>query len=230
MPPKWQWHRKHANHRTPLLQWREYVRSGDFYNMSKQSRSFVYMCACCNGWPEDPNNIGFAALFTGAITTVSATRISCYVMGSWTMAGARVNMDLGYEYVDRLVNQGVSAGEALFEAKNALVDLYGWKGFSWQNLMDFNLYGEPSLTLQNPAQPASLTCSLNLSQNNVTTGQQVIANMAVTNNSGATASNVIPSTLTIMTTGTVSATILNAPTSAATLLAGQQQFSWTLQS
>jgi len=64
----------------------------------------------------------------------------------------------------------------------------------------------------------------------VTTGQQVIANMAVTNNSGATASNVIPSTLTIMTTGTVSATILNAPTSAATLLAGQQQFSWTLQS
>ena len=113
--------------------------------------TFTFQCSCQNGWPENTNNLGYALLKQGAVCTVSASRISWYATGTWLNWGMVDNAGIGYEYVDFLVNNGDSAGKALYDGKNALTNPWGWQG--WQNLFDFNLYGDPSMTLKGPPVP-----------------------------------------------------------------------------
>jgi hypothetical protein len=207
-----------------------FITSADFSSMQMSTDTFVFMCACNNGTPEVANNIGYVALFNGAMTTVSASRISYYAPGMWTMKGARTNTDIGHEYVDRLISMGVSAGEALYEAKHALTDLYGWKAFGWQNIMDFNLYGDPSLTLGGPAAPASLACSMQVSVPSVTSGQQVQVRLNVVNTGGSLATGVTPQPLSFVTGGSATASVISGTPFVANLLPGQStQFTWTVQ-
>jgi hypothetical protein len=112
------------------------------------TETFVFQCSCENGWPEDPGNLGYALLKRGSITTVSASRISWYIIGTWYDRGIPDNAGIGYAYVGHLATNGESAGKALYNGKNALSNTLGWIG--WMNLFDFNLYGDPSLTLQGP--------------------------------------------------------------------------------
>ena len=207
-----------------------FITSSDFLSMQMPTDTFVFMCACNNGTPEVANNIGHVALFNGAMTTVSASRISYYAPGTWTMKGARTNTDIGHEYVDRLISMGVSAGETLYEAKHALTDLYGWKAFGWQNIMDFNLYGDPSLTLGGPSAPASLSCSMQVSVPSVTSGQQVQVRLNVVNTGGALATGVTPQPLSFVTGGTATVSVISGTPFVANLLPGQStQFTWTVQ-
>ncbi len=169
-----------------------FITSSDFNAMQQAAHTFAFMCACFNSQPEDINHLSFAALFTGAVTTVGSTRLSYYAQGAYAYANARTNADLGYRYVDELVTAGSSAGQALFDAKTALADLYGWKAFSWQNLMDFNLYGDPSLALGPPVQPAALSASMAVQPGTVPSGGQLAVQMKVTNSGGGTATAVTP--------------------------------------
>ncbi|MCC7568320.1 MAG: hypothetical protein KO463_01720 [Candidatus Methanofastidiosa archaeon] len=207
-----------------------FITSQDFNAMQAGAHTFAFMCACYNATPEDPNHLSFAALFSGAMTTVGSTRLSYYAQGPFAVTGARTNTDLAYAYAAELVTTGASAGRALFEAKTQLSDLYGWQAFSWQNLMDFNLYGDPSLSLCAPAAAASLSASISAQPVTVASGAQVAVHLTVTNTGGSPALNVAPGALSFSITGTAHAVILSSPGPQVTLFPGQSHtFSWTLR-
>ena len=104
--------------------------------------AFVYQNSCTNGQPEYSGNLGYALLKNGAITTVSASRVSWYYIGEsyGSYDGSGSNAGIGYDYVKKLV-QDLPAGKALFQTKQALTP----DGYVLMNIYDFNLYGDPSV-------------------------------------------------------------------------------------
>lgn len=128
------------------LAWPNLLSSGDTALLA-DTETFTFQASCLNGYPENSNNLQYALLKKGAVCTVGATRWSWYAQGMWTFTGVVDNAGIGYMYVGNLV-YGWTAGEALYNGKNALVNPWGWQG--WQNLFDFNLYGDPSLYLEGP--------------------------------------------------------------------------------
>ena len=125
--------------------WIDFLSSSD---MVTDTETFTYQSSCANGYPENSNNLGYTLLRRGAVCTVSASRGSWYAVGTWSNWNYVDNTGIGYTYVYHLVNNDESAGKALYEGKNSLTNPWGWEG--WQNLFDFNIYGDPSLTLQGP--------------------------------------------------------------------------------
>jgi len=112
--------------------------------------SFVYQCSCLNGEPEASSNLGTALLYNGAITTISASRVSWYAVTTW-FTGLKYycdNASIGYYYGQDLVSSDKKAGAALYDVKGDM-GLNGgyWGGESWMNLFDFNLYGDPAISL-----------------------------------------------------------------------------------
>ena len=102
--------------------------------------SFTYQSSCHNGRPEASNNLGYSLLKEGAVATVSASRVSWYAPGiyddmylSWG-----INQTMAYFYTKGILG-GVTAGQSLFAMKSG-------SGI-WMNNMDYNLYGDPSLSL-----------------------------------------------------------------------------------
>ncbi len=109
-------------------------------SLDDEHPAFVYQNSCNNGQPEYLGNLGYALLKNGAITTVSASRVSWYYVGQSSFDGTGSNAGIGYNYIEKLV-QEIPAGKALFQTKQALViDPY-----VLMNVYDFNLYGDPSV-------------------------------------------------------------------------------------
>ena len=130
-----------------------FLRSSDASTLNDGMPSLVYQCSCRNGYPESSNNLGYALLKNGAIGTVSASRVSWYIVG-WEEPGTYLgdNASLGYHYMEKLV-QDNPAGKALALTKG---ELAMGSASIWMNLMGFNLYGDPSLALSNPASICSV--------------------------------------------------------------------------
>ncbi len=124
--------------------WIPFLSSGD---ITVDMETFTFQASCENGYPENGNNLQYSLLKKGAVSTVGSTRISWYAIGLWTYWGIIDSAGIGYTYVWFLVF-GQSAGEALYNGKNFLTNPWGWMG--WQNLFDFNLYGDPSMYLEGP--------------------------------------------------------------------------------
>jgi hypothetical protein len=122
--------------------------SGDATALNDDYPSFVYQCSCLNGKPEDSNNLGTALLYNGAVATVSASRVSWYAVTSWypNLKYYCDNASIGYYYGRELVANNKPGGAALFDVKSDMgVNHYThWGGVHWQNLFDFNLYGDPA--------------------------------------------------------------------------------------
>ncbi|MEM2088598.1 MAG: C25 family cysteine peptidase [Thermoproteota archaeon] len=122
--------------------------SWDAPELNDSKPSFTFQCSCTNGYPESNSNLGYALLKNGAVTTVSASRVSWYIIGYWQPRMLTDNAEIGYRYVEKLIKDRLSAGVALYEAKQELkqnppYDDPAW----WMNLFDFNLYGDPSISL-----------------------------------------------------------------------------------
>lgn len=128
------------------LAWPAFLSSGDTGGLA-DTETFTFQCSCLNGYPENSGNLQYSLLKRGAVSTVGATRISWYAIGIWAFTNIVDNASIGYMYVGNLVFWQ-SAGEALYNGKNALTNPWGWQG--WQNLFDFNLYGDPSMYLEGP--------------------------------------------------------------------------------
>jgi len=126
--------------------WGTIMSSSDASSLNDNYPSFVYQCSCSNGYPEDPNNLGTALLYNGAVATVSASRVSWYAVGSWN-TGLKYycdNASIGYYYGQELVSNDKKAAVALYDVKSDMGINGGlWGGGSWMNLFDFNLYGSP---------------------------------------------------------------------------------------
>ena len=127
------------------MDWLSFFSSGNIKSLNNDEDTFFFQCSCQNGYPENINNLGYSLLKKGAISTVSASRNSIYKSGTWTPGTSTCsNADIGYYYVDNLINNNMPSGEALYTAKNLLSSSSeNW----WQNKMVFNLYGDPSMGL-----------------------------------------------------------------------------------
>ncbi len=124
------------------MSWSAFITSSDTSLLNDSAPSIVYQSSCLNGYPEDSGNLGYQLLVNGSIATVSASRVSWYIVGYWYPRGLSDNAEIGYRFVEKMVKEGLPVGEALYEAKQELPhDSSYW----WMNLFDFNLYGDPSL-------------------------------------------------------------------------------------
>jgi|GEM_PF-1100729 len=128
--------------------WGTILASSDALSLDNDHPSFVYQCSCSNGYPENSNNLASALLRNGAISTVSASRVSYYAVTSWRtdLKYYCDNASIGYYYGEELVKNKKPGAQALYEIKSDMgANQYPyWGGSSWMNLFDFNLYGEPA--------------------------------------------------------------------------------------
>jgi len=132
------------------------LESPDCSYLDDSHPSFTYQCSCCNAWPEVSTNLAYSILKNGGISTLSATRVSWFStgVGYGDFDGSPTNSGIGYEYVKKLVVQELPGGDALYQVKQSISPT----GSAWlMNWYDFNLYGDPSVSLKNPAQPATWT-------------------------------------------------------------------------
>ena len=106
--------------------------------------AFVYQTACLNGYPETRVNLGYGLLKRGAIATVAASRVSWYAMGQRTSGvgdqrRARLPLRLApHRRGERRPALALAKGDPAVEHGSDA---------AWMNLMDFNLYGDPSVGL-----------------------------------------------------------------------------------
>ncbi len=114
--------------------------------------SFTYQCSCLNAQPETTDNLAYSILKNGGIGTISATRVSWYYVNQLygNFDGSPSNSGLGYEYVNRLVDE-LAAGDALYQAKGTVYP--GTYSETTMNWYVMNLYGDPSVSLKNPPVP-----------------------------------------------------------------------------
>jgi hypothetical protein len=132
--------------------WGTILRDSDTPSLDDTHPSFVYQNSCTNGYPESDRNLGTALLRNGAIATVSASRVSWYAVASWgtSLKYFADNASIGYFYGYELAANQKDAGTALFDVKSDMgANLYTfWDGCHMMNLFDFNLYGDPSVSLE----------------------------------------------------------------------------------
>jgi hypothetical protein len=133
--------------------WGTIMASSGASSLDNGHPSFVYQCSCLNGYPETTNNLGTSLLYNGAITTVSASRVSWYGSGSWstTWKSCGDNASIGYYYGYDIVSGGKYGSVALYDVKADIgtsTIATGWGEYAYMNLMDFNLYGDPVTGIQ----------------------------------------------------------------------------------
>ncbi|MHB9037660.1 MAG: C25 family cysteine peptidase [Armatimonadota bacterium] len=117
-----------------------YVFSSDrCVNLSNNFPSIVYGAACDNGRPEDPNNLGYSLLRSGAVSTLTASRVSWYYVGESNFTGSDSIGGLGYQYAKYLLTGEECCARAAMDSR-LNVPMY-----IWPNQLVFNLYGDPSL-------------------------------------------------------------------------------------
>ncbi|HEX3047097.1 MAG TPA: C25 family cysteine peptidase [Bacillota bacterium] len=141
--------------------------------------SFTFQASCETGWPENPDNLGYALLRHGGIATVSSSRISWYSPGNTNIDNPTSDLSecFAYAYTKNVISWGYSAGVALYEAKSYFPAVH-------MGAMDYNLYGDPGcfltytapyallpnapLSFENPAKPwTPVFTGLTLSQDTV---------------------------------------------------------------
>jgi|GEM_PF-2516334 len=122
--------------------------------------AIVFAASSENGKPEVHDNLGDMLLFKGAVATISASRLSFYddYFGEQT-----VDADMAYYIMERVVN-GASVGHALYDEIYQMSQQGSWAGHRVPNWITYNLYGDPSLSINDhhsdvPSAPSSLTAT-----------------------------------------------------------------------
>lgn len=115
--------------------------------------AFVAHVSCSNGVPEDPDNIGTALLYGGAVGTFSASRVAFGVTADWGESWVprpdlATATTVSY-YVALNLAEGWTAGESLAWTKYALPgDWDGYPAYGWYTKLQFHLYGDPTRSLE----------------------------------------------------------------------------------
>jgi hypothetical protein len=120
--------------------------SGLATTLNDDKPAFTFQASCYNSQPEATNNVSFALLKNGAISTVGATRISHGPGGPMVLQNTATNAGMGYEYSRRMIALNENSGTAFFELKQSISLQNRW--WYWKNLCAFNIYGDPQVGLQ----------------------------------------------------------------------------------
>ena len=144
--------------------------AGDANLLDDSHPAIVFSASCYNGWPENPGNLGYSLLKQGAITVVSSSRMSGYYHGSFSPnRSAAGNADMAYYITQRMVD-GETASHALYDEKYQMSQVTGWNPVSIVNSLDFNLYGDPSLSINDGKPWAPSAPNWLMASSNATTG------------------------------------------------------------
>jgi len=128
------------------ISWETMISTDDCYSLNDSYASIIFACSCNNGDPDN-NNLGKALIKNGSAGIVASSRLSWYSIG-WRHQSHGGNASIDYYFFDNLINNNNRVGEALYNSKvyysnHFVYDSWGW--VCWQNLFDFNLYGDPSM-------------------------------------------------------------------------------------
>ncbi|MFM8320859.1 MAG: pre-peptidase C-terminal domain-containing protein [Chloroflexota bacterium] len=127
--------------------------------LNDQRPAIVFSASCYNGFPGMSTSLGYSLLKNGAVGVISASRMTGYYYGVFSPNRAAAgNADHAY-YVTQRIAAGETAGHALYDEKYAMSQVADWNGTTVGNWLDFNLYGDPALSLNDghPAAPAAPT-------------------------------------------------------------------------
>jgi len=116
----------------------------DIINLDNAHPGFVFQTSCMNAYPEQQDNLAYELLKHGAISTTAATRETYYYSGEDNFENSVSNAGIGYAYMNYLINDQRSSGEALNLIKQTL---YPNGPEEWANLVTFCLYGDPEMVL-----------------------------------------------------------------------------------
>jgi len=128
------------------ISWESIVSTSDCASLNDSYASIIFACSCNNGYPEQ-SNLGKNMIKKGSAGIVSSSRLSWYSIG-WQHQNHGGNASMDYYFFYYLINNDDRVGDALFNSKiyystHFMYSAWGW--VCWQNMFDFNLYGDPSL-------------------------------------------------------------------------------------
>ena len=127
--------------------------------------AIVHMMSCLNGHSETPGNLGAGLLGRGAVATASASRVAVGVGGEdWEPMPQFAEATTNSYYFTRLVQAGHTVGDALAFTRWGLPGLswsayeqtaiQGGDAYSWLTKFEYNLYGDPTVSLERCASDA----------------------------------------------------------------------------
>lgn len=122
-----------------------FITSESISQLNSSISSILFSCSCSNADPENDKNLGKTLLRNGAVCFIGATKESIYFPG-WQTAENEGNMAITYYFFDKLINNNVSIGQALY---TTLTD--SWYNDTipiFKNMLTFNIYGDPSLSTE----------------------------------------------------------------------------------
>ena len=149
----------------------------DVLKLDDSRPSIVFHGSCSNGYPERPDNIGYGLLLNGAIATASSSRVAIVVLGG-TIGTSDANIFGVERDFSKALAMGLSAGQALLEAKQKISDQLGM--LTWFTRLQINLYGDPSITLTSCTKSADCDDGKACNGKGVCQAGQCYAGVAVT--------------------------------------------------
>ena len=102
----------------------------------------TYQTSCHTGKPENPDNLAFAVLKSGAISTIGAAVQCLYSSNKSTWGVSGGARDYGYFYAKNMILEKKPAGEAVAASR---ADLKVQFSTNWLNCVETNLYGCPAV-------------------------------------------------------------------------------------
>ncbi len=127
------------------MSWSTFFDSGVVGRLDDSMPAITMNCACTNGYPESSNNLGYKMLTQGSIATFTASRVSWYWVGWGGPSRGTSNQNVTYYFNYKLAEKmSNSAGYAAAWMRNYLDND---ANYYWMNKMDFNVYGDPSISL-----------------------------------------------------------------------------------
>lgn len=127
--------------------------------------SFTSQVSCLNSRPDRSSNLSYTLLVKGgAITTMGATSVTLYSPAwSYPNANRMDNVSFGFYYTKN-ISKNYPAGKALALVRSMSSSLT-WQDGSLMNILSFNLYGDPSLSLFTTYTPSQSTTESSLKDN-----------------------------------------------------------------
>ncbi len=126
--------------------WKVMIKTSDCNYLNDSYPSIIFANSCDNGYPERVS-LGRTMIRQGSAGIVASSRLSWYTVG-WKQQNHGGNASIDYYFFYNLIQDNDKVGNALFDSKvyystHFMFKSWGW--VCWQNLYDFNLYGDPAL-------------------------------------------------------------------------------------